>query len=52
LDPQSILLSRQYTRLFRSFPKSFVDPNLGVIISPTGKTFGLVFVSAALEQKA
>jgi hypothetical protein len=30
----------------------FINPNLGVIISPTGKTCGLVFVSATLERKA
>jgi hypothetical protein len=52
LNPQSILLSRKYTRLFHSFAKSFVDPNLGVIISPPDETGGLVFESAALERKA
>jgi len=30
----------------------FINPNLGVIISPPGKTGGLVFLSAALERKA
>jgi hypothetical protein len=30
----------------------FINPNLGVIISPPGETCGLVFVSAALERKA
>jgi len=52
LNAQSLLLSRQYTRLFHSFAKSSVHPNLGVIISPPGETGGLVSVSAALERKA
>jgi hypothetical protein len=30
----------------------FINPNLGVIISPPGKTGELVFVNAALERKA
>jgi len=30
----------------------FINPNLGVIISPPGETGALVFVSAALERKA
>jgi hypothetical protein len=52
LDPQRILLSREYTLLFHFFVKSFVDPNLGVIISPPDETGELVFESAALERKA
>jgi hypothetical protein len=30
----------------------FINPNLGVIISPPGETGRLVFVGAALERKA
>jgi len=30
----------------------FINPNLGVIISPLDETGGLVFLSAALERKA
>jgi len=41
LNPQRILLSRKYTRLFHSFVKSVVDPNLCVIISHPSDKCGL-----------
>jgi len=51
LNPQRILLSREYTLLFHFFVKSFVNPNPYVIISPSGEKCGLDLVKSLGADK-